>query len=129
MPRRSVSMLKNATSVNMAFNKKNLRNDRRQLILQALRFDCIVLHGRERAYCYAANLPACLNGHKIGEYKVFAIGVKWHLISLIELLSRNWTPRQQFNRIDKDGSDGGRCRIRTCDFHRVNLPALGFSMT
>ena len=24
---------------------------------------------------------------------------------------------------------GGRCRIRTCDFHRVNLPALGFSMT
>ena len=24
---------------------------------------------------------------------------------------------------------GGRCRIRTCDFHRVNLPAFGFSTT
>jgi len=25
--------------------------------------------------------------------------------------------------------NGGRCRIRTCDFHRVNLPAFGFSAT
>ena len=24
---------------------------------------------------------------------------------------------------------GGRSRIRTCDLHRVNLPALGFSTT